>query len=348
VIAGSLRRRLAIQAAITLGFVALLLWRIDPAETVRRLAQVDPRWLAAALVALTLSRLLQAYRWRLCMWRQRRLPAGQVLGIYLVSALVNVLAPLRTGDVLRVYMAGRRFGVRRTELVAGVFVVESLMNWTTALLVVLAALVVIDLPPQISSLPVALAVLIAVVGAAALALQRLERLGDTAQRIPVRWLPGRARGGAASLISRFVYGLEALRRPAVAARAIAVSALIWGFELTFYWCMGQAFGLPLAFADYVLVMIGANLVLSLPLTPMNIGPFALAVTEMLVLLRVDRATAAGYTIGAHLALVAWLGVLGLTASWFLGVDLRRLWTRPDDGGAPPEERSAVPSGRIKD
>jgi uncharacterized membrane protein YbhN (UPF0104 family) len=94
---------------------------------------------------------------------------------------------------------------------------------------------------------------------------------------------------------------------------------IYATEIALYWCLGRAFGLDLAVTDYFAVIVSANVVLALPLTPWSIGPFEIAVTEVVVLLGMERSAAATYAVGAHLFLLIWINLAGLIAVWTLGL-----------------------------
>jgi uncharacterized membrane protein YbhN (UPF0104 family) len=86
-----------------------------------------------------------------------------------------------------------------------------------------------------------------------------------------------------------------------------------------FWLFGQAFGLDLPFSAYLVIMIGANMVVSLPLTPTSIGVYEVAVQEVVALFGVDRTLAAGYAIGTHVFISIWIGLTGLVAIWLLNL-----------------------------
>jgi uncharacterized membrane protein YbhN (UPF0104 family) len=93
---------------VTLACLALL-WRIADGETaLRHLADADPVWIAAALLALTLQTLLSALRWRLTA-RQLgiALERGASIREYYLAQIVNQVLP---GGVLG--DAGRAFRAR--------------------------------------------------------------------------------------------------------------------------------------------------------------------------------------------------------------------------------------------
>ena len=336
------RYRWLVQALLTALFVALLLWRVDPVEAVPRLRHEHPAWVLAAAALFTASKLLQAVRWRLLLWHRQPLPFGQLAGIYLVAALANTLVPLRGGDLLRVQIAARRFGIPRTELTATVFAVETPLNWATLIVTVALTSLIADLVIVSRATVTLLLLALAVGGPLALLVARTDRGRDFALVPPVRWLPPLLRTALAERVPQFLHGMHALRSPGLGAALVALGMLVWLVEVGVYWCLGRAFGLPMQVTDALLVMVGANLVLSLPLTPAHVGPYHVVVTEILALRAVERAAAGGFAVGAHLVLLLTTNALGLGAAWALGLgphDLLAPRRAPEATGEPVVSRS---------
>ncbi len=329
------RYRWPVHVLLTALFVALLVWRVDLMAAVPRLRHVHLTWALLAAALFTVSKLAQVVRWRLLLWHRRPLPFGELAGIYLVAALANTLVPLRGGDLLRVQVAARRFGIPRTELTATVFAVETPLNWATLIVTVALASLVTDLMVISRATVVLLLVGLAVGLPLALLVARTDRTRDFAGMPPLRWLPRPLRRALAERVPQFLHGMHALRSPVLGAVLLALGMLIWLIEVGVYWSLAAAFGLPVPFLDALLVMVGANLVLSLPLTPAHVGPYHVVVTEILVLRAVERAAAGGFAVGAHLVLLLTTNALGILSAWALGLG-------PHDLIAPRREREAAP------
>lgn len=326
------RHRYAFQALLSVLFVLLLVWRVDLREAFTRLRDVEYRWAVLGVFVFTFSKFVHSYRWRIFLWRRAGLPVSQLFGIFLMHNLANALVPLRAGDVLRVQVASQRFGIPRAELTATVFVVETLLDGVVFVALLFVGLFFLDLPFFSKPLFATLATLVTLGFLVALVLARMDVRRDFSAMRPVRWLPGRVRHAVGEAIPRFLEGMESLRSPKLALEAVGISFAAWLIEVVVYWFLGQAFGLGLSFSDYVLVMIGANVVVSLPLTPWDIGPYEVAVAEVLVLLGVARDVAGSYAVGSHLLLLVWISLTGIAAMWALGLRPRDLF-----GGLGEEE-----------
>lgn len=333
-----LRRRAFLLGQLPLGLLSLgvLLWRVDIAEALRRLPEIDYRWALPGLAVFTVSKAIHAYRWRMFLANRRELPMRQLFAIFLTSNMANAVIPFRAGDLLRIELPSRRFRIPRAELTGSVIVVETLLDGVAFVILMFAGLVLLDVPPLFPSLLAFMALAVGVAFAATVALARVDGGRDFRSLRVLRWLPSRPRQRVGTLIPQFLDGLASLRDADAAARAIAVSLLAWLAEVAVYWMMGRAFGLDLAVAAYLPIMIGANLIVSMPLTPWDLGPYEVVVTEVTVLAGAARGIASGYAVGSHLLLLVWIGVTGILAMWALDLRPRELLGRGEPERSEPE------------
>jgi uncharacterized membrane protein YbhN (UPF0104 family) len=103
----------ALQFAATLALLALL-WRVaDGAAAVRHLTAAEPRWLLAALLALTAQTVLSALRWRLTAARLGiDLAPRRALAEYYLAQIVNQALPGGVlGDAGRALRARQQAGL---------------------------------------------------------------------------------------------------------------------------------------------------------------------------------------------------------------------------------------------
>jgi uncharacterized membrane protein YbhN (UPF0104 family) len=133
---------------------------------------------------------------------------------------------------------------------------------------------------------------------------------------------------------RFLEGMETLRRPRFAVRAIGISLVISLLQVATFWAFGRAFGLGLDLVDYVPIAVGPSLVRTFQLTPGDIGPYEVVLTEIIVLLGVATERAAAYAIASHLFILGWTALMGLVAIWLLDLRLYDLLGRWEEPAAP--------------
>lgn len=151
-------------------------------------------------------------------------------------------------------------------------------------------------------------------------------------------LPERTRPVIGRLYAEMVAGLASLRTMSAAVIAVAISIVAWMAEIAVYWFIGHAFGIEMTVAEALVVTIAANLAVAIPVTPWNVGPYEVVVTEALVAMGVERDVASGYAIGSHLLLLAWIGLTGVAAMWALDLRFGDLIGRESKAPAAPETR----------
>ncbi len=336
--------RVLLQVGIAAAALALFFWRIDTAEVFARLGQVDLRWAIVALLAFTASKVLHAWRWWHFLGRAEA-PIAPLTGVFLIANMANSLLPLRAGDLLRVEVPARRFGIPRSLLASSVFVVESVLDLFAFAILLVVALMMADLPPVLRPL-------VGLLGGSAVvlfgALVILVRSRGVVEGNVGRWLrrlPERIARPIVARLPDFVDGMSSLDTNAKAARVVAISLFAWIVEVGVYFLLARAFGLELDLSQALILMIAANLIVSLPLTPWSIGPYELAVTEVLVAMGADRTNAGAFALGSHLMLQAWIVVTGVAAMFWIGLKPRDLLpgghARSED--AVPSEDAPVPA-----
>lgn len=315
---------LLIQVAAGLFALVLLVWRVDLAAAFRLVPNINIWWALAGVFVFTGSKAIHAYRWRHFLRHRPELTFRFLLPLFLVSNLANALVPFRAGDLIRIELPSRQFHVPRAELASSVVLVESLLDALAFVLLLLSGLLLLDLPPVLRPTLAAtgggvVALMLVSVGAA-----RGGRSWDIERWPPLRWLPERVSTAIAGLVDQFIDGMAALRDPGDALVALALSVAAWTAEIAVYWLMGQAFGVDFSVAQALVVMVAANLIVSIPITPWSVGPYEVVVTEALVLMGTDRALASSYAVGSHLLLLAWIGLTGAIAMWALDLRPRQL------------------------
>jgi uncharacterized protein (TIRG00374 family) len=314
-------RRLLIRTAVSLGLVAILLWRIDLAEAGRALRDANYFYIIPALVLFAIAKLLVAQRWRLMMSEFAQLPLWPLFGILLVSNLANNVMPARIGDVIRVQVPAQRYEMSRARLAATVFATESLLDGIAFAVLGLIGLALINLngfPTGVfwGMLGLVTGGLIAVIP---LSHRRFQE-GWTQRGFFPR-LPDRVRLALEESLPHFIDGLAVFRNAKLGAQAIALSFALWLIEIGMFALIGLSFGIHLSLPAWMLVMVAANMISSVPIAPSNIGPYEVAVTELLKALGVEAGVAGGFAIAAHVFNILWITVAGSTAMWMLGLSV---------------------------
>lgn len=338
-------RRLLVRIAVSLVLVAILLWRVDLGQAGRALRDANYVYVIPALALFGVAKLLVAQRWRLMMSEFAELPLSPLFGILLVSNLANNVLPARIGDVIRVQVPAQRYDVSRARLTATVFATESLLDGIAFTVLGLVGLALIDLhgfPTSVfwGVLGLVTGGLVAVIPLSHLKLQE----GWTARGI-MPALPDRLRLPLEEAVPHFIDGLAVFRGPRLGSQAIALSFAIWLIEVGMFALFGLAFDIHLSMPEWMLIMVAANMISSVPITPSNIGTYEVAVTELVTTLGVDRGIAGGFAIATHMFNILWITGAGFVAMWSLGLAPADVFSlgKPRPNGAPAEEPRPLPT-----
>jgi hypothetical protein len=279
---------------------------------------------------------IRAARWRLLLRPLADLPARRFLAPLSIGFMVNFLLPGRAGEVVRVWLLGRREPVSASAAFATV-VVERLFDGLAIICFLAPAPFLLDAGDPVLMARIRWAALL-LPGAYALILAALYLLGhhraalaDFLARHPiVQGRPLLARG--VSVLERFCEGLGVLRSWRALAGTAAYSLLLWGWAALSNALMMRAIGLELpGYAPFfLLVMQGVGVLIP---TPGFVGPFQYAHVVALGVYGVPQAVALSLALLVHAGLFAAVLAPGF---WFaarehLGLrDLSRA-TRQDAG-----------------
>jgi uncharacterized protein (TIRG00374 family) len=313
------RRRLLLRLAISGSLVGFLVWRVNIAAALRTLIHVNYVYALPALALFSLAKLVFAVRWRVMLGRLGEPPVGTLYGTLLVSNMANNVLPFRLGDVLRVQVPAQRYAISRPGLASSVFITETLLDGVTFAILALVGIALLNVPGTLHDFvwamigAVGTGLLLAIFGA------HMELPAGWQPGRWLRWLPERARRAIADILPPFVEGLAALRHPSMGGRVLVLSFTGWLLEGLMFWLFGLGFGLHVSFGSYLMIMITANMVMSIPMAPSNVGPYEVAVAEVVAAMGVTRSLAGGYAIVTHLLNIVWVSFTGLIAMWLLGL-----------------------------
>jgi uncharacterized membrane protein YbhN (UPF0104 family) len=306
-------------------FVWLSLRHVDLGRAGHALATADWWWVVPAVLLLVPGTWLRALRWQALFDPRTRPPFAPVLHAMLIGLLFNAILPARAGEAARILALWREAGTSRVETLATA-VAERVYD-VFALLVLLFCLE--PFVPQVSWLgkaAVAAAGLAALIAATAFVLARW-------QEAPLLWLFRRVpllRGerwdrGAANL----VHGLASFRRPAIAARAFALTVASWLVLGATAWLLLYAFHFHLGYGAGLLATIASALVLVVPAAPGGVGQIEAAAIVALSVFGVDRSPALSYGIVLHA-----VNLLPYLAAGYLALQLHASAVRRRRGSEP--------------
>ncbi len=308
------------------------------------LGQVNYLYLLPALALYFAGVWIRAIRWSVLLRPLADVPARQAFPIVVVGYMANNVLPLRTGELVRSYVLGRRFGVRKTSALATI-AVERLFDGLTMLGFMLTAATVVSLTSELRQVALVAFVLFAAVLIGLFVLTLGGNLRDRLLQLVLGPLPTPITDRVERLAESFLSGLGVLTRKTDLALVAGTSLVAWLLEASMYWTIARGFGLELrdamGLAAALLTTGVANLATLIPSSPGYVGPFENGVLWVANgALGVSRSVALSYALVVHAALLFPITLLGLLEWWrqHLSLDQVRLDVELDG------ESAVVPDG----
>ena len=341
--------RFWVGLAISAVFIVLAFHSTNFSSMGSALSKANYGWLIPALVVYLASLYVRAIRYKALVRRLVDTTAPQMFAVLCIAFMANNIVPARAGELVRAYVMGERYGVKKVAAL-GTVLVERLFDGLTLLSFLLITVLLLGANSTLKDLAaIALAVFAIglVVFGAILAFP--ERCWLLIQRL-TEYLPRRVQPLARDLASSLLDGMITLRHPGTAIIAVVCSPLAWAMEGCTFWCVGQAFGIQLHLGWFLMTMAAGNLALTVPSSQGGIGPFEYFAKQVLLFAGVGGGTAAAFTIAVHAMVIVPVVVLGLIFLSLFGVSLSRAISTerdlgdddtPKDGGAGTEGRDGA-------
>lgn len=308
--------KFALRLGLSIVLIVLLFtYVVDARQVLRILSGFQPAWLALALIAVTLDRMLMAYKWTLLLKAQgHRLPLLPAVTIYCTSMVWGLVLPATVGaDAIRAVMATKR-GFSGTDVVTSI-VIERLVGFVLALALAIVSLVILRTVGVLDGAYDALLYLgIALLAGsiAALFASMNERLvGRVVVRLPQVF----RRSKAMHHLTRFTTAYHSLGADrGVIARFGALTSIEQVFSVVFPWTLAKGLGVP---AD-LLLLLGvlplSTLVSRLPISVDGLGVYEAVFVGLLLLAGISAESALAIAISGRV-----IQLLAFLPWWFVHV-----------------------------
>ncbi len=296
----------------------------DLAQAWSALAQTDYLPLLPALAALAVTILCKAVRWRLLFdARYECPPLSKVFSVLVIGQMVNLVLPLRFGEIARAYYLGEMVGTNKS-LAMSTVVVEKLVDMLAVLLLVIALLFSMNLPSWLQEPVLSLATFSVILLALlfVLAHQRAHLSTLIARllgMLPDALKPGFLRKQAEASLD----GLRVLRQARTMLPVMALTLAAWISAALTNQFVFLATGISLPFTASLFVLVVLQVGVAVPAGPGRVGVFQYLIILALSLFSVapDKAFATGVVL--YLLVNIPLICLGLVFLWQYHLSLWR-------------------------
>ena len=245
-----------LKLLITLVGVYLVLQNVTIADIVETLTAVNWFWVVVAVILMTVSLVVRAYRWRLLLVGVgSHISFPRLITIYFIGNFFNAFLPSGFGgDVVRVVEAARDVP---TDIAAGTVLVDRLTGLLT-----LFVMGLVGLPFRPAGFPAAQTWLVLILSVGGLMGGYLLLDGRLIQRYG-RWLPGKLSPVGDGPLAKLLKAIQACGWRAVWG-AMGVSVL-FNLMLVAWWAAcGRALDLDVSYGYYLLVIPILSVALLVP------------------------------------------------------------------------------------
>jgi glycosyltransferase 2 family protein len=299
---------------ITVVCLGLAFYQVNFQELLGALAGADYRLIVPAMVLWLIGYTVRTLRWRTLLAGSQVGSPMSLFGVLMVGFATNNLLPARLGELARAYLLRRQTGLRKTFVLASIFL-ERIFDGLAlvAMLVILSAL--IELPGWGREVELFATMLFVGVALGVTILLYRHDLVARLVEIVARPLPTRIGTFAVGAFGAFVSGLGTMRRPDVVIGSSVLSIVVWCIEWCAYIVVASAFSLGLSTAQLAaacaFLLVVVNLGIMLPAAPGYVGTFQFFAVSALAVWGVPREPALAVAIVAHLAQYVLVTAIGL-------------------------------------
>jgi len=315
-----LKKRLLIAFLATAVIGGLFFWFVDLNQVIVRLRLADWRFLAASMIALVVSYILLAIRWRYLLGNQPGfIPSFHSVN---VSNLVNSLTPIPE-IALRVLITGRGSGMSVPGATSGMLVERSLEQVMRVLAFLIAILTGYVLAINSSSILVNAGLIVGFLIMMALLLRNAERFVSWIKS-QLRRFPRLDQPRVENVLNDMQTGLKLAGGPKQLTIGWLMSFAIWGafFIFAYLVLVGLNINLPV---PQLLAISMVTLAVAPPSAPGTPGLYQATIVGALSLIAgLDLALMTTYAIMIHILQVLPLLILGFWGLMGTNLSLRGL------------------------
>ncbi len=320
--------RATVGTLISIVFLVLAVKDVPLGEVAQTLARANYAWVLLGVAGMIVQSWLRAVRWiRLYYPAQGGLRVGQMLGIVMVSQMLNIVIPWRVGELARIYLAGEIEKQSKTQTLATLGI-EKIFDT----LMLLSLLFII---PPFMTLPAWLerpregiiTLAVALFAVAFLLLLVRNRLLGWLGRFTLPW----SQKSVAEFARLALESLDVFKRWERLLALQTLSALVWLVGIVINYLAFLALGLSLPFVAAFLLMAVLQVGGIVPSSPGKVGVFQYLCIVTLALFGVDKSVGLSYGILLYLIAYGTPVVCGILFMWWSGVNLRRIPVESNEG-----------------
>jgi uncharacterized protein (TIRG00374 family) len=275
----------------------VLFYELDWRAVTAALNQANYFWVTAGIIVTIVAIFTRTWRWKVLLYRFDTHTFGLMTAL-LIGQAVNLVLPLRSGDVMRVIWFREIYGSSGTEAL-GTVAIEKVWDVLALLLCGILMIFIMPLPATYVQTVWTTSILL-IIGVVILitVIRWRQKIVD----IIVKWtqnLSPRIRIIVLPRIEEFLRGIEVIKQSRVSTQVFFITLAVWLFYIITNWTIMAAFGVY-SFSAAILLMatlMSGNMIVPIP---GRLGVFEAVVIGTLSLYDVPRDTSLAIGLVLHM------------------------------------------------
>jgi uncharacterized protein (TIRG00374 family) len=254
-------------------------------------------WVVVGIVITILGIIVRTWRWRVLLYRFETHTIS-IMTALLIGQAVNLVLPLRSGDIMRVIWFREIYGSSGTEAL-GTVAIEKVWDVVALILFGLLMLLLIPLPESyIQTLWSTVLLLVIGIIILLLGLRWQKPILDFVVTVTKKLSP-RIRTFILPRVEEFIRGMDVIRKSEVSKDVFILTLVVWTIGVITNWTVLAAFGLQSVSAAILLMvtLMSGNSIVPIP---GRFGVFEAVVIGSLSLYGINRDTALAIGLVLHM------------------------------------------------
>jgi uncharacterized protein (TIRG00374 family) len=275
----------------------VLFYKIDWLEVTAVLNQANYFWVTSGILITIASIFVRTYRWQVLLYRFQTHVFG-IMAALLMGQAVNLVLPLRSGDLMRVIWFRELYGSSGTEAL-GTVAVEKVWDVLALFLCGLSLLLFIPLPATyLQTVWSSFLLLIIAISLLLLGLRWQKPIISFLVKATSRMSP-QLRVLILPRIEELIRGVDVIRQSRVSSRVFLMTLGVWGAGILANWTVLAAFGVHSLSAAILLMvtLMSGNMIIPIP---GRLGVFEAIVVGSLSIYGIQRDTALAIGLVLHM------------------------------------------------
>ncbi|MCX6111748.1 MAG: lysylphosphatidylglycerol synthase transmembrane domain-containing protein [Proteobacteria bacterium] len=288
-----------IGIVVSLLFIYLVFRGANLSQIVKYISNLNiPSLILVAVLSVFLV-VFKTYRWKMLLDKSDKIPYKTLLPVNFVAHFLNIIFPLRAGEVAQIFLTKAYTDTSRSNIVGSLFL-NKFMELISLLILFYSLIIFVSIPiPDFWMRPIKYLLIFTILFLLLFAFNIIDirKIKHPSNRI-------------LSSIYRFFMSLKYIEDKVLLIKSILLSLLVWSIELLMIYILLHAFGIIIPFWATIVIIVGINLAMLIPATSASFGTYEYAIVLVLGMFAISKEQAVAFAIMLHFLEIIFVLALG--------------------------------------